>query len=254
MQPFHQTSNRTIRLSLVALLQLTTALGCASDTDKGTIVGNPPQGVKFDIRTSPDSPATAKMSSDLTLNSAWMSVERVRLRPAEDCSGDAEARLDGPLVADLLEAGVLPEPPELELNTNHFCRLEMTFSPVDLDDAPADTPADLVEHSLLIEGNLRSGTSFQIATDMRDTIRIEPTDGEDLVISEDADCLTVTPDISGWIDVAALEALDDGAMIYVNEDTNEPLLDQFEAAIEDGIELMESSSGSCSDGVTIGES
>jgi hypothetical protein len=43
-------------------------------------------------------------------------------------------------------------------------------------------------------------------------------------------------------------------MIYVNEDTNEPLLDQFEAAIEDGIELMESSSGSCSDGVTIGES
>lgn len=239
-------------LYLMAVLLLATAPACSPEPSKGTIVGNPPQGVTLDMRAASDELSTGKVAREFTLTSAWMSVERVRLRPAGDCSGEAESRLDGPLVADLLDAGILPEPPEIELNTNRFCRLEMAFSRIDLDDAPIGTPAALADHSLLVEGVLGDGTPFQIASRMGDSVRIEATDGEDLVVSEDAACLKITPDVFGWIDEAALEALGGGAKIYVNEDINEAVLDDFEDTVEDGLELIESRSGSCSGGVTIG--
>ena len=114
------------------------------------------------------------------------------------------------------------------------------------------TPTALADHSLLIEGVLGDGTPFQIASRMGDSVRIESTDGEEFVISEDASCLKITPDVFGWVDAAALEALAAGGMIYINEDSNESVLDDFEDAVENGIELIESSSGACSGGTTIG--
>lgn len=235
-------------LGMLLLILLT---GCTEGKSEGTVVGNPPQQVQVELLANSQAISEGKKSASLTVSEAWMVFDDIQLRPEEDCSGGAEAQLEGPVVANAIEQGIVTQDSILELENNRFCRLEVNLASLELDEI-LGIPVELEEHSILVEGVLEDGTPFQILSEFEDSIRIEPVDGGTLVVAQDTSCLTIVPDLHSWINEIALNNLAGNGMIYVNKDENEEILEYFEDGIKDGIELLESASD-CMAGDVIGQ-
>ncbi|NNE35846.1 MAG: hypothetical protein HKN13_11440, partial [Rhodothermales bacterium] len=107
------------------LVILTTALlwSCT-----GTDVGNGIVDVDFAVYDSSESSALAAAAPPgLTITSAWVAVERVRLRDAASCEGETEAEFIGPFAVDMLAAGSIPELSGLEVLFTDYCRFELRW-------------------------------------------------------------------------------------------------------------------------------
>ena len=175
------------------------------------------------------------------------------MRPASDCSGGAEAELDGPLVADLLGDGLIGGPQELDLDSDRFCRFEATFAKVDDEELPAGAPAALADQSILVRGALDDGTPFQIASDIGDTLRLEPAEGDDFAVAPSTDCLLVALDPLSWLDDVYIEGAEHDGTIFIDDDENDDLLDAFEDAFKDSIDLRSAEGGGCVAGPVLAE-
>jgi len=197
--------------------------GTGTGTD-GTDVGNP---VTVDLEFA----SYGRETAGAVVERATVTVERIRLRPAANCEGGAEIEIEGPFTLDLTSPSPLADLTGLDLAGPAYCRFEMTWHP--------DETSDL---AILVAGSA-GGDPFQIRSRRNDELRVEALDEAGFTI--DAAALFVAFDMAAWldgIDLASAER-DAGGAIVVSDDSNQGLLDQFEANVESAIALFADGDG-----------
>src|SRR5512140_2518722 len=99
-------------------LGVLTATGCT-----GSHIGNPSARLSLSL-TGYDSPE----ASGVAIDEAWIALDRVRLRSAEECGRhDDTTDVPAPLAAELVGNEMLPERPELDAEATAYCRIELRF-------------------------------------------------------------------------------------------------------------------------------
>jgi hypothetical protein len=187
----------------------------------GTDVGNP---VVVDLQFA----AYDLVLEEAAVDQATIEVERVRLRPADDCEGGAEIELDGPFHLDLLDPRGADQLAGLPLDARAWCRIEMGWH---RDDA-TDT-------AIRVAGSA-GGDRFVIRSRRNDELRIESLDQDGFTVDEATAALFVAFDMTTWLDGVDLAGADrepDGA-IAVSEDSNRDLLERFEENVESATRLF----------------
>lgn len=192
----------------------------------GTDVGNPVVGeLQF--------AAYHLTAGEVLVDEAVIAVERIRLRPADDCEGGAEIELAGPFALDLFDPGGSPELADLPLGARAWCRIEMTWHR----DEATDT-------AIRVAGSA-AGDRFEIRSRRNDELRIEALDETGFRLGEAAAALFVAFDMELWldgVDLASAERGEDGA-IAVSEQENRDLLEQFEGNAESATRLYADADG-----------
>ncbi|HEY8145554.1 MAG TPA: hypothetical protein VIG06_22895 [Kofleriaceae bacterium] len=187
----------------------------------GTDVGNP---VVVDLQFA----AYDLAIEDTAVDEATIEIERIRLRPADDCEGGAEIELEGPFHLDLLDPRGADELAGLPLDARAWCRIEMAWH---RDDA-TDT-------AIRVAGSA-GGDPFEIRSRRNDELRIESLDEDGFTVDEATSALFVAFDMATWLDGVDLVGADrepDGA-IAVSEDSNRDLLERFEENVESATRLF----------------
>jgi hypothetical protein len=185
----------------------------------GTEVGNPVVDVDFQIYNV------------MQVEAATVTVERIRLRPAANCEGDAELELLGPFVVDLLAARPLPELSDLEVAEGGYCRFEVTW----------DDAAEIGAVSMAFAGARASdGTPFSLQSVRNDELRLDAIDGA-FPIDAATHALFVSLDETSLFAGLDLDAaiVDPDGTIYIDDARNTALLDTFEANVEAATKLFD---------------
>ncbi len=223
------------------LWTLLTVSACGGD-QVGTSVGNPPR-TTLDL-VAYDGAAGAKRSqaAGVTLDKAFIVIDRVRLRDAASCEGDDRVQLEGPLVADLLGGGVLPAPAPLPLTGRKFCRFEMRWKQLTpADPMPAGTDPALAGLSMLVEGKTASGKRFSIRGEFLEDFRLDARGGG-FELPGVTESLFIGFDYSTWIDAAAIEA-GTGDPVVVSKNDNKTIYMSFRDAVQRSARLFRDTDG-----------
>ena len=192
----------------------------------GTDVGNP---VVVDLQFA----AYDLVLEEAAVDQATIEVERVRLRPADDCEGGAEIELEGPFQLDLLDPRGADQLAGLPLDARAWCRIEMTWHR----DEASDT-------AIRVAGRA-GGDRFEIRSRKNDELRIESLDEDGFTVDQATSALFVAFDMATWLDGVDLAGADrepDGA-IAVSEDSNRDLLERFEENVESATRLFPDGDG-----------
>ena len=199
---------------IACILVLAVSAGCT-----GTEVGNPVIDVDFEL------------SNRGEVTGARVAVDRVRLRPAADCNGSTELDILGPFVIDLFVAAPLPELTDLEVSEGGYCRFEVQWDDAD----------DLGGASMVFTGTRASdGTPFELTSVRNDELRLDAVDGE-FPIDDATNALFVAFDGNALFDGIDLDGADvDGdGTIYIDDSSNEDLLDTFEGNLDAATQLFD---------------
>jgi len=210
----------------VRLVALALALvaGCGNGDgvgSTGTDVGNP---IEVELAFT----AYDLVAGEVVVDQASIAVERIRLRPADDCEGGAEIELAGPFTLDLLDPEGLAG---LPLDAEAWCRIEMTWHR----DEATNT-------AIRVAGNA-AGDRFEIRSRRNDELRIEALDAGGFTVDQAA--LFVAFDMAIWldgVDLAGAERAQDGS-IAVSEESNRDLLERFEGNVESASRLFADGDG-----------
>ena len=206
----------------LTLLAAAAALAAACT---GTDVGNPAVDVQF--------AAYNLTVADTTVAEATMQVERIRLRPASDCDGDAEIEIEGPFAVDLTQPTAIADLTDLELEAQGYCRLELRWHP--------DDDTDL---AIELSGEA-DGTPFAVRSRRNDELRLESSDPDGFTIDEATSALFVAFDVAAWldgVDIASADLDGDGVAV-IDDDSNDALLDVFEGNVTDAADLFDDDDG-----------
>lgn len=206
------------------------ALACVTET------GNPELDVALrPTATSSDSKVAA--APLWQVSGAWVLIDDVRLVEGDDCDavGEVEHDAEGPFETDLLA-----DPPltvHIPAVATDYCRLRVRLDPAD---GVADAPAELDDHSVLVEGS-RGGVPF-VARSRRNFEVDLRSRSEPFPLAEGAADLLLAFDVGAWLgDLGELAPGDDG-VIRIDEDHDEAL-DRFEAAVESAMSLHDDVDG-----------
>lgn len=213
----------------------------------GTDVGNPVVDMDFALYDSSESTSTAKArfsvaAAGLVVDTAWVTVERIRLRPADDCDGGAQDEFIGPFVVDMLAPGAPPALSDLEVSSTSFCRVEFRWDASDVADAAA--PAELVNASILLEGRRGDGTRFVLRSERGDEMRLDARNGS-FTIDDLTNALFVTFDVQDLFDGVDIDSADvgDDNTIRIEDGNNEDLLRVFDDNLADVAKLFDDKDG-----------
>jgi hypothetical protein len=213
------------------------AAGCT-----GSHVGNPSELTLALTGFDGSEPGALTLGSGVVVDEAWVVLDRVRLRTAEDCGRRDEATdVPAPLAAELVSGRMLPARPELAASATRYCRVELRFD--DLDEGDLDgVPADLPGRSILVRGARADGVAFELSTDAKDPFRLDAED-EPFALPEGATGLLVGFAMDEWLDAAALDGAEvgtrDGApFITIDDRDNGALHDTFRAAVRESARLF----------------
>ncbi len=203
------------------LLAAAAALAACTGTD----VGNPAVDVHFAgyNLTGPEA----------AVDQAIMQVERIRLRPADDCDGDAAIEIDGPFAVDLTTTTAIADLTDVELEAQAYCRLELRWH--------QDDDTDL---AIEVAGEA-DGTPFAVRSRRNDELRLEATEADGFTIGEATSALFVAFDLAAWLDGVdiASAVLDGDGVAVIDDDTNSDLLDVFEDNVADAADLFADDDG-----------
>jgi hypothetical protein len=217
---------RALSLSGRALLCALSVASC------GTEIGNPVVDVRFALSRA-EAPA-------FLLDTAFVSVERVRLRNAADCNGGAEFELEGPLAVDLLS----PETPaalqNIEVSGGAYCRFEFAWH-VSSEELPPEVPTELQGASLLFAGTRDDGVRIVLRSERADELRLDALDEAGFPISAATHALFVAfREDALFADIDFTSALPDAeGVVRIEPGQNDALLDQFEANLDQALRLFD---------------
>jgi len=227
-------ASRVNPLLLVALV----ATACT-----GTDVGNPVVDVDvaiYDESFPPADGATRRGGGDLiTLTAGWVAVERVRLRDAADCDGDAEVELVGPFVVDMFAPGAIPELSGIEVPELGYCRFELRWDAFD-DGLPTGAPPELAGASIVIEGTRGDGTAFVLRSERGDELRLDAVGGS-FDVTDATNALFVAfegPTLFAGLDLDMAIVGGDG-VIAIDDSTNDELLAVFDNNLANASKLFD---------------
>lgn len=215
------------------------ALGC-SDPQGGTDVGNG-AAVSIDLRGYEQTPESSAKSFTLgdgaRIDELWMAVDRLRLRPGTNC-GTPDGKIDVPntLVADLIGSGVLGGAPSFAVEPGPFCRLQIGFHRLAIEDSPPGAPADLVGLSILMKGSRADGTPFTVSSRMTEMLTLNGTGGAFELPSGESP-LFVAYELGAWMAALDLGTLGSGPIV-VNDAENTDRLRELEKAVRASASLF----------------
>jgi hypothetical protein len=204
---------------------LAAAAAALASACTGTDVGNPAVDVDF---------AAYNLSTPTaTVETATMEVERIRLRPADDCEGGSEIEIEGPFDVDLTTPTSIAELTDLDLAAQGYCRFELRWHPDD------DTGL-----AITVSGDA-DGTPFAVRSRRNDELRLEATDADGFTIDEATSALFVAFDMAAWLDGVEVSGaeLDGDGVAVIDDDVNRDLLDVFESNVTDAADLFDDGDG-----------
>lgn len=221
-------------------MRRTTILLAALTACTGTDVGNPITDLDFALYSEEFPPEDATAGGLVSIDEAWVAVDRIRLRSAADCNGGAAIELEGIFAVDLLAPGPIDELAMLELPAGDYCRFELRWAP---SDAPGAGPAELAGASLLLAGTAADGTPFVLRSDRGDELRLDAIDG---AFTIDEATLGLFVGLSGsrlfaGVDLASAELT--GGIARIEDGSNDALLDRFEANVDEATDLFGDADG-----------
>jgi len=223
----------------IASLALATVLagGCT-----GSHIGNPTE-LTLALRGYDASEAGAlTLSSGVTVDEAWLVLDRIRLRTAEECGKhDDTTDVPAPIAAEIVSGQMVPGRPELDAQATTYCRVELRFDDLD-PDVLGDVPADLPDRSVLVRGRRLDGVAFEIAADYKDSFRLDA-EAMPFTVPEGNGGLLVGFAMDEWLDEAELAAADVGTrdgqpFIAIGPGDNEPLYARFRNAVRASARLF----------------
>jgi hypothetical protein len=233
-------------------LTASTLVGCGSSDQTevgGTDVGNGKTGTAsidlgaFEAGSSPTTKGMA-LADGSEIDRLLLAIDEVRLRPGTDCEEeDLEIDVNEPLVADLVDGGLLTGARGFPIAPGVFCELRIRFHAVDLNEAPAGTPAEMDGLSLLMEGRRGDGTPFVVRTDVSEHVDLEPLGtAPSFELASQSNPLFAAFDLAGWLAALDLDNLS-GASLEVSETDNADRLEPFEDAVKDSVRLFRDEDG-----------
>ena len=210
----------------------------------GTDVGNPVVDVDFPLYNDSfedegGNGTLRAVGETTTLTEAWMAVERIRLRDAVNCNGNAEIELVGPFAIDLLDAGPVPQLTGIEMPAIGYCRFELRWAVLDTT-PPAGAPLELEGASIVIKGARGDGTPFVLRSDRGDELRLDAVGGEftiddatvTLFVGFDGKRLFSTVDLDGAV-------VDGDGTIRIEPGSNDAQLSVFNDNVDTATELFD---------------
>jgi len=226
----------------IVSLSVLGALGNCTGTD----VGNGVVDVDFALYDSSNGSSAKERSSaapdGLMVSEAWVAVERVRLRAADNCDGDTENEFVGPFAVDMLAPGTSPMLSALDVQATRFCRFELRWDAGD--ELPPDVPAELIDASLLLLGTRQDGTAFVLRSERGDEMRLDARNGA-FVLREPDSALFLAFDVQDLFDGVDVDAAEVGAgnVIRIEPGSNEELLAVFDDNVEQFAKLFDDKDG-----------
>lgn len=208
-------------------------IGPGAGPSAGTEVGNPIL-VDLDFAVHDRTGALA-----LTVDTAWLAVERIRLRRADTCEVEPGIVIPGPIAVDLLAAGPPPALTDVALETGDYCRFEVEWDAFAAG-LPPGAPAELAGAAIAITGTRSDGTPFVLRSERNDEIRLDGVNGA-FTLDEATTALFVGMDLARLfagveLDAAVVSA--DG-IIYIDDARNGDLIDLFEDNLRAAAELFD---------------
>jgi hypothetical protein len=196
----------------------------------GTDVGNPPATTEIGFEPEVEETRTAtgalSLPNNFEIDEAWLVVDYVTLRNADDCSRAGDTDSVGPFFVNLAEGGeVYPEPPRLVSVSGGYCEIRIELAPATSIPAELEAPFAIRGKSILIRGTRPDGRNFAISSDRNERIIYEAED-DAIDIEPGANRLVSVFDTNGWIKLSAFEEVDDES-IEVSPRNNTPLYQEF---------------------------
>lgn len=232
-----------MRRSLSSLFVLLFAAACTGG-------GNPATGGTETGNTSAvtirvvgyDAGAAALTVGDLEITRADVVLDRLRFRAFETCDDDLESdiRFDGPFATDLLDPGPLAGLEDIEIPSGLYCRIELTLKKFE-----DDAAGDLSGRSILIEGRRSDGLPFEMTTEVDEEFKLEnETTGFTIAAEDGLQIFFIAFDLGRWFDGVDLFAAEvtgsgAGAVILINDDSNEEIQEQIEENLKLSADLFE---------------
>ena len=217
-------------------------LGACGGDQVGTSVGNPPRTTLDLVAFDGGGGAKRGNAAGITLDKAFIVVDRIRLRDAARCEGDDRVQVEGPLVADLLGGGVLPAPAPVPLAGRRFCRFEMRWKQLTpADTLPQGADPGLAGLSMLVEGRTASGKRFVLRGEFLEDFRLDARGGA-FELPGQKESLFVGFDHAGWFDAAAIEA-GSGDPVIISKNDNKTIYMSFRDAVQRSARLFRDTDG-----------
>jgi hypothetical protein len=213
----------------------------------GTETGNPSFVGKlgYDAYTSEPSVVALSLMREeegaarVTVDNAWLVLGDVELQRGTDCA--AGLHVHGLGAGD--HAGGQAEPTEFESAAGEYCGVRLPFAPAAVDALPDGAPASLEKESILVRGTLADGVTFEIHSQLQESLSLRATAGEFVLDSAHAN-VVIGFDVARWLrDLTWDDASESDGMIVVSASDNAVLLEQFEAALPEGIALFRDHDG-----------
>ena len=225
-----------MRTGLLAL-GVALALGCT-----GSHIGNPTELTLALRGYDASEPGALTLSSGVVVDEAWVVLDRVRLRTAEECGKhDDTTDVPAPIAAEIVSGQMIPARPVLAAAATTYCRVELRFD--DLDPGVLeDVPTDLPDRSILVRGERADGVAFEIAADYKDSFRLDA-EAMPFAVSEGEGGLLIGFAMDEWLDGAALEAAEVGTrdgqpFIAIGSGDNRPLYEAYRNALRASARLF----------------
>lgn len=233
-----------MRLAELAFASLATLASASCGGPRGgTDVGNGAtvtvdlQG--FNRTTSTTADPQSLVVAGTTLNEVWITVERLRLEPGDQCAAGPSTRPPdavGPFVANLLTDGVVGQKPEAMVVPGTYCGLELRARKLAMGELPSNVPAAVENTALYMAGKRADGVSFTVSTTRNIDFRLrsatqpfEVRDGEPFILGFD---------LARMLEALELDSIDE-TPIVINDSVNAERLDALAATIKEAAHLYE---------------
>lgn len=201
----------------------------------------------FALYDSDESTSSAKSQlavapAGLSVDNAWVVVERIRLRDATDCDGGTQDEFIGPFAVDMLAPGAAPALSNLEVTATSYCRVEFRWDALREGDI-VGAPTELVGASILLEGRRADGTRFVLRSERGDELRMDARDGA-FTVDDLTSALFVTFDVQDLFDGVDIDAAElENGTIRIEDGSNEDLLVVFDNNLVDAAKLFDDNDG-----------
>ncbi|MFP4599535.1 MAG: hypothetical protein ACLFVJ_14850 [Persicimonas sp.] len=212
-----------------ALLLVIFALSACVGTDVGNPQEEPEEDAEVELNFSgyEQTNSSALVLEERTrIDSAWVVLDEFQFQQSSSCGEEGEADVLEPLVIDLLASEPTYEPPFFIKEVGDYCRLDIGFADVGVDQLPQDAPQRLADHAIVVEGERADGVSFSIQGDFDDKLHLTGA-MQSFQLEEGRQSLIVGFALNAWIDEGALEDVEGEDPIVIDGTNHPELLDEF---------------------------
>lgn len=179
-------------------------------------------------------------TSRLRINSIWISLQDLRLRPASACkSGDVIPVIAGPVTAELVRRATrLPETSKVAVS--RYCALDLTLRRSK--GKATGAPEELRGASIVIHGRRTDGVRVVIRSRLDTSPELKARNAEGFATSETSTRWILAVDVARWmtdLDLSLADVTGDARQreIRIDEQRNTDLLARFQGNVAAGLEL-----------------